>query len=280
MIIFKRCYEVSGSVVFETFLKGFIDYPVKFTLEEEQFLERFFGPEGNSLDHSFIAMNDEKGIGLIFGGIRSWDGIKTLRCGTMCIVPEFRGKGVAQDLWGLHKEEGIRQGCKQLFLEVLQKNSRAIHFYEKNGYEKRYELKYYNDVLQEGQKVMKENIVPISFDELKAFRQNEFLGLHINWQNEMESIQFLNTENYGIWENGHLVAAVSIKNGNLFFIGVQEKYRNRGYGTKLLNYLRGTGTTGIRISFPDNASLEGFCKKNGMKLSDVRQYEMYQNICK
>ena len=279
MITIKSCKDVPKKVIFETFLNGFVDYPVKFPADEEFFFERFFGAEGNHLKSSFIAEEDGKGIGLILGGIRKYDGIKTLRCGTMCIIPEFRGSGIAKKLWTAHKEEGQRQGCKQLFLEVLHDNIRATNFYEKNGYEKRYILKYYMGKLNNSEVLNpKKNIVKITFEQIKNFRQSNFGGLHINWQNEIESIELNHTENFGLFEEDNLVGAFSVKNGNIFFFGVQQEYRGKGIGTDMLNHINETNHGEIRISFSNNASIEGFCKKRMLKLNDVFQYEMYQNL--
>src|SRR5690625_7170947 len=56
---------------------------------------------------------------------------------------EIRDKVISHKLFELHKEEAILNGCQQLFLEVIDRNDRAIQFYKKLGYEKQYDLSYY-----------------------------------------------------------------------------------------------------------------------------------------
>jgi GNAT superfamily N-acetyltransferase len=52
----------------------------------------------------------------------------------MAVLPEWQGKGVAQQL--LHAaEDHIRsRGCSRVGLDTTDPLERAIHFYEKNGY--------------------------------------------------------------------------------------------------------------------------------------------------
>ena len=88
MIQYKRADLVSAEVVFQAFTEGFSDYPIKMTMTLEQFDGRFFGPEGNSRAYSYVALDDAKPVGVILGGIRHWDGLKTLRCGTLCLHPD------------------------------------------------------------------------------------------------------------------------------------------------------------------------------------------------
>ncbi|MEW8955828.1 GNAT family N-acetyltransferase [Clostridium sp.] len=136
MITYKRCNDVDEDLIYEAFTIGFSDYIVKFNMAKEAFFNHFFGAEGNSKEHSFIALDNNKPIGVIFGGINIYEGIKTMRCGTLAVIPEYRGKEVSQELFKLHKNEGLNNNCTQLFLEVITENYRAVRFYESLGYEK------------------------------------------------------------------------------------------------------------------------------------------------
>src|SRR5690554_5103896 len=102
IVVYKNCYDVDFELVYQCFNEGFSDYIVKFDLSLEAFKKRFFGPEGNDLKHSFIAIENNRPVGLILGGIKYFQGIKTMRCGALCIVPDFRGTGVADELFYLH----------------------------------------------------------------------------------------------------------------------------------------------------------------------------------
>ncbi len=279
MLNIKKCSEVQKKIIFDTFKNGFSDYTIKFSMDEEFFFKRFFGPEGNSLDLSYIAMDEEKGIGLILGGIRDFDGRKTIRCGTMCVIPEMRGKGISQRLFEMHMEAAISNKCEQLFLEVIKGNDRAINFYIKNGYEKIYDLNYYicdkNDSLTN---IRNDGVCEIDFDEIRDFRE-KFGEVHMNWQNEMEYVKETNSKFYGIKSNGKLVAAISELNSNISFLGVLDTHRKKGFAKGLLKFCFDKNSGVLSTSFPNNSRLTGFFRNCGFSKKDISQYEMYRYIC-
>ncbi|MEC4566037.1 hypothetical protein L8C07_08770 [Paenibacillus sp. CMAA1739] len=84
MITYLRCNEVS--------------------MEQDDFAARFFSPEGNSRKHSFLAMDEDQLIGLILGGIRQFDGYKTMRCGTLYakILQRYCPIGLSRSLILVH----------------------------------------------------------------------------------------------------------------------------------------------------------------------------------
>lgn len=59
MITYRRCTETNEDAIFEAFQTGFSDYMVKFELTKDAFFNHFFGPEGNSLEYSVIALDGE-----------------------------------------------------------------------------------------------------------------------------------------------------------------------------------------------------------------------------
>ncbi|HDR8441838.1 TPA: GNAT family N-acetyltransferase, partial [Bacillus cereus] len=201
MIQYKRCSEVNIDLVYEAFKDGFSDYIIKMEVSKEDFIKRFFGAEGNSLEHSFLSLDGDKPVGVILGGIKVYESIKTMRCGTLAIHPKYRGIGVSQKLFELHKEEALQNECKQLFLEVIVGNDRAIRFYNKLGYEKVYDLSYYN--LKDMTKIIHKECKGIEVKQLDfpAFKVEiqKWLHVHINWQNDMDYIEKTNHTFYGAY---------------------------------------------------------------------------------
>ena len=96
MFQYKKCSEVNIDLVYEAFKDGFSDYIIKMEISKEDFIQRFLGPEGNSLKHSFLALDDDKSVGVILGGIKDYENIKTMRCGTLAVHPNYRVVGVSQ----------------------------------------------------------------------------------------------------------------------------------------------------------------------------------------
>ncbi|MDF9451869.1 GNAT family N-acetyltransferase [Bacillus toyonensis] len=279
MIQYKRCSEVSIDLVYGAFKDGFSDYIIKMDVSKEDFIQRFFGPEGNSLEHSFLALDGDKSVGIILGGIKVYETIKTMRCGTLAVHPEFRGIGVSQKLFELHKEEAIQNECQQLFLEVIVGNDRAIHFYNKLGYEKVYDLSYYNlnDVTKLTNKDNKNiEVQRLEFQTFKLEIQ-KCLNFHINWQNDIDYIEKTNNTHYGAYVDNDLKGSVCVnEQGKISYIFVDKDYRNIGIGMKLLQVARvESNLSSLSIGFPNNSLLEGFLKKSGFKKNSLAQYEMY-----
>ncbi|KRQ86914.1 Acetyltransferase YpeA [Caloramator mitchellensis] len=268
---------------FKAFCAGFSDYIIKFSISKEDFISRFFGPEGNSLELTYVALDDKKPVGVILGGIKEFDGIKTLRCGALAVHPEYRGKGISQKLFNLHKEQGLLNGCKQLFLEVIVGNDRAINFYKKHGYEKIYDISYFK--LEDITKIKDYNntyeslVKRISFDEFEVFYR-QIKGVHVNWQNDIDYIKkSSNNMFYGTYfgKENKLIGVLCINNyGKVSYIWVEKENRNNGIASSMLKAaVNELNLSKIFFSFPNNCLLENFVKKKGFTRDKISQYEMY-----
>jgi ribosomal protein S18 acetylase RimI-like enzyme len=278
-IRYQRCSEVNESFIHQAFQKGFSDYIVKLEMSKEDFIKRFFGPEGNKAETSFIAFDHEEPVGVILGGIKNFETIKTMRCGTLAISPEYRGTGISQRLFELHKDEAIKHGCKQLFLEVIVGNDRAINFYKKLGYEKKYDLVYFtNEDLSQFKNVSTVcDIKKISFQDFQTGVAN--WNYHINWQNDIDYLKEIPTIHYyAAFQNGGVAGYLAINpNGNIHFLMIDKNCRGKGIGRKLLkNALTELSLTKMSTGFPNNSLLEGFLKKRCFKRGTLAQYEMYR----
>lgn len=283
MIIYKRCSEVNMEDIFEAFDRGFSDYIIKLSMTKDFFVARFFGPEGNSLEHSFIAFDDKRPIGVVLGGIKDYEGLKTMRCGTLAVVPEYRGAGISKKLMELHRDEAVAMGCRQMFLEVIVGNDRAISFYKKLGYEKIYDMYFYT--LKDAVSLVNKHelnieIKKIGIATLRAVRERAG-DIHINWQNDMEYIEKLENQiTLGAYIDNRLVGAISAnKNSRINFIYVENSQRNKGIGTNLiLEAARELELSKITAAIPNNSSMAGFLKHSGFEKDNLAQYEMYYTL--
>lgn len=283
MFIYKRCTEVDIDAVYRAFIDGFSDYIIKFDMSKDNFQKHFFGPEGNSHEHSVIAFDDYKPVGLILGGIKVYEGLKTLRCGALCVLPGYRGTEVSHKLFGLHREIALENNCSQMILEVIAGNERAVNFYRKKGYEKVYDLFYYshsnpsgiNTDLPSGYTVQR-----IGIDALQSF-SHEIRGMHINWQNDFDYTSYFDEQRYyGVFKDANMVGGLSIHpSGRINFLWVDPRFRNKGIGGGLINHAaKELNPKKMAISFPSNASLKGFVKRLGFIKDPIAQYEMYLQI--
>ncbi|HMM19145.1 MAG TPA: GNAT family N-acetyltransferase [Selenomonadales bacterium] len=283
MVSYQCCADVEANLIFEAFNRGFSDYSIRFELAEQAFMERFFGPEGNSREYSFLALAGGSAVGVILGGLKNYEGIRTMRCGTLAVDPEYRGTGVARKLFELHKQEAVSQGCRQLFLEVLTGNDRAIQFYRKLGYEKIYDLAYFSlpaSLEAVPQETTGYRISPIGLPELRQ-SVRKASNVHINWQNDMDYMEKSSSLScFGAYRDGELVAGLCVNpQGKIHFLWVDADCRARGIARRLL----GTAQAQLQpqqfsTGFPNNHLLEGFLKRLGFARNAVAQYEMYLTL--
>ncbi|QYK64798.1 GNAT family N-acetyltransferase [Paenibacillus sp. S25] len=280
MITYMRCNDVSMEHIFQAFSLGFSDYSIRLTAVQDDFAARFFGPEGNTRNHSFLAMDENQPIGLILGGVRQFDGYKTMRCGTLCVAPAYRGQGISNKLLELHKQTAISAGCQQLWLEVIKDNHRAVKLYEKQGYQPRYTLKYYNGTLPSAPPATLSSsyiLKEVTFDDVAAFRKT-LTNCHIHWQSDTPYYATSTQEAFlGIYEvNQTCLGMVSMSaQGKINFLWVDPKHRNQGLGRALLH--RAAEIQKIEkvyICLSDNDSLESFIQKIGLSKDPIEQYEM------
>lgn len=283
MVIYDYCNNVEFEKVYEGFKIGFSDYMIKLEISKEDFFKRFFGPEGNGLEHSFIALDEGKPVGLILGGIKEYEGVKTIRCGALCIHPNYRGKGISKDLFELHKKVALDNECKQMFLEVIVGNDRAIKFYSNLGYEKIYDISYFskNDTRSfQGELDNSIIIKEIDFDKISSL-SCEINDIHVNWQNKFDYIEKLERiAHYGVYEDSRLIGALSISiNGKIFFIWIKPQFRHGGIARSLIRKaVNDLNLKNISINFPNNANIEGFLKRINFQKDKLAQYEMYLTI--
>jgi ribosomal protein S18 acetylase RimI-like enzyme len=280
MIKYKNCLEVTSDDIFNAFQDGFSDYIIKINVNKEDFEERFFGAEGNSKEYSFVVYDGNKPIGLMLGGIKVYDGIKTLRCGGLAISPNYRGGWISKRLFQLHQEVAKNRDCGQLFLEVIVGNDRAVSFYNKMGYSKIYDITYYsNDNIGNLKRYHNKKLIMKDIT-LEQYREvcNRYDG-HISWQNDFEFLSLSkDTYYYGGFIDNVLVSTISInKSGKISFIYVDRNCRLSGVGSSLINYaVKELGINMITTSFVNNSKAFGFVIKNGLKKMPIVQYEMYK----
>jgi len=283
VIVYKKCTDVDIDDIFRGFQVGFSDYIIKLEMDRDFFINRFFGPEGNSLEHSFAAFDGDVPVGVILGGIKEYEGIMTMRCGALCVHPDYRGTGVSRELFRLHKQTALDNGCKQLFLEVIAGNDRAINFYKGLGYEKIYDLSYFihnNPVEIQKLSIPSYPIRQAGLYEIMGLKA-EIAEVHMNWQNDFDYMAKLPEQlclamNYG----GRIAAAISINaGGRISFLWVRPGFRGKRIATSLI----GSAVSILRpqrlyMSFPNNAGLQGFAKKLGFEKDSISQYEMYLTL--
>lgn len=275
---FKLATQVSDEVTYNVWMKGYSDYLVSVDMNMPDFVSRFI--ENESLrEYSVIAFDKGQAVGFILGNVKEYHGIKTMRCGGFAVVPTHRSKGVGQALFEKHKELAIENNCKQLYLEVLKENVRAVKFYEEAGYTPVYDYRFYKGEDIEIKSYINEAVEEIDFETIRSLRET-MPEVHLFWQGEMFTLEhFDNIKNYCIMEGDEIIAALSIKdNGLINLIWVKNEKRLNGLAKKLLSQaLKDLEHKSLYAIASNNFVYEGFIKHLGLLL-DVEQFEMMLQV--
>jgi GNAT superfamily N-acetyltransferase len=286
MISVKLCRDLSDELIFSTFKEGFSDYFIQMEMTQDSFMAHFFGPEGNTKDQSFVAYKDDVVAGILLGGIRELDGIKTLRCGGMSVIPSARKKGVAREMMAIHEKMARQAGVHQLFLEVLTINESAFKFYENIGYEKVYDLTYRSftpdadwfdgnpEMLLADHEAF-HSIQQITLTDLEGLRHID--ESHLPWQGSLEAVSMMDVTIFGVYKNGQLIAGLIGNQTRLFYIYVSPGHRLKGVGKALLmTYLQTCKVERCRFVYTNNARLHTFANHLNMTTGEYGQYEYYK----
>lgn len=283
MIRIENCKDVDNKQIYDAFMNCSADYPIKVTIALNDFINKYFGPEGNQLENSFIAFDDENPIGLCIAGTLIDNSIKTMRCGVIAVTPEYRGSDVATRLMKEHIELGKKKDCKQFMLEVLANNQRAISFYNKFGYDKVYDLTY--------RKIDRDKLKPLDTDKLpancvikeitleEASTMKKYDNNHVVWRNDFEFLAKIKTNCLGAYIDERLVGVVVASSRKIDYIFVLEAFRNKYIGMSLLHRALSCDIAEKPIfSYTNNSVLHLFSNHIGMEKTENNHIVMYRGI--
>jgi len=265
------------SSLYACFLKAFSDYAVDMRMSEQQFAQRLTR-DGVQLEISVGAFDDERMIGFYMNGLGDWQGKLTAYDSGTGIVPDYRGRGVAQVLFAFLVSKLKERGVSQYLLEVLTSNERAVALYRKLGFVEVRKLAV----------LRSERIVePIDDFELcrldrpdwKLFQS--FWDGYPSWQNSVEAVERIPNERVmmGAYVDGACVGygVVFRPAANLMQLAVAPAHRRKGIGTRILSALSGDGTLKVTNIDENLKGTLAFFEATGFRLV-VEQFEMCKSL--
>lgn len=282
-ILYLDGITAGDKAIYDAFSLGFSDYQISFDMPFDSFIDRFFGIEGNDRALSYVAYDGENPIAVLLGGIDTYDQLPTLRCGALSVAPNYRGEGVSEMLMQLHEQDGIKSPVRQLMLEVLGDNHRAIRFYEKNNYLKT-TLLYYYSLTKEGFRKRNERsiteksgcvIIEASLEALKISHT------HTNWQNDLNYIaKDPLSKIYAIVKGDEVYSFIAFNTkGKIYRIYTSPEYRSKGYASALLAHtLDSHAFDKVVFSCPATSQTMHFLKQRGFQKDALFQYEMIKPL--
>ncbi len=136
----KSLESAGFETIASAFNEAFCKYEVQISKQELSLMlkRRGFVPE-----LSFGAFDDERLVSFTLNGIGFYNGVLTAYYTGTGTLEEYRGKGLASEVFNYSLPFLKKAGVTRYLLEVLQHNSQAVSVYKKQGFSILREFGYY-----------------------------------------------------------------------------------------------------------------------------------------
>lgn len=281
----KSLGNTDFDTIFEAFSRAFSEYELQLDKME---LQAMFKRRGFCADLSFAAFEGDQivaftcnGIGIFEGKMMAYDtGTGTLK--------EFRGKGLATQIFEYSIPYLKEKGITHYLLEVLQHNPKAVSVYRNIGFEVNREFNYFvqdNGLIHTEIKTteLSYEIRPINIAEFDHIVR-DFWDFHPSWQNGFESVRrtaetFIS---FGVFTVSKLIgySIFDPVSGDITQIAVDPDYRRKGIATALLREMvKLNKNSAVKVINTDVncVSITDFLKAKNIKLQGT-QFEMIRAI--
>jgi len=257
MIQIKSLENTTFDQLYEAFSNAFAEYEVQQTADQLNVMlqRRGFKPE-----LSLGAFDEGRLVSFTCNGIGKFKGTETAYDTGTGTLKEYRGKGLAGQIFQYSLPFLRQAGVKQYLLEVLKHNNSAISVYRKQGFEIVREFSYFTveRINISSRKRQKGNDISITTADLNTInRMNSWFDFEPSWQNSFESV--------GRQVEGFVIKAANVDNspvgycifeplsGDITQIVVQSQYRRKGIATALLDeVLMDCKSMGVKLINTDN----------------------------
>lgn len=180
-------------LIYQCFVEAFADYHLDVSYMNEESMYNRTVKNGVDFQSSVGAFVDGKMVGITLTGIDTWENQKTAFDASTGIIKEYRGKGIAREMFEYSIPRLKQLGVKQFLLEVLQVNEAAIKAYKKSGFEVTRELDCFKMDLKDFKRPVKTDdiddtvsIRPVDKDMLPRFAAH--LDWTPSWENSLATV--------------------------------------------------------------------------------------------
>lgn len=273
---FHHLREVAPNQLCQVFNEAFSDYVIPMQMTVTLLQQKMTG-ESIQLDYSAGAFQGDSLCGFILHG-RDESNPEVLYNGGTGVVPTARGRHLIQELYEHFIPAYQKNGVKEILLEVIATNQKAIKAYENAGFQRQR-----NFLCFKGEIPLKKstaNRVLVQKSNLpEAAVISSFSDQVPSWSNSVASVKRekqLTTTWVALHENeiaGYI--SVFLASRRIRQIGVRKDLRRKGIGTALMQQaaeVLGNPFTLINVD-AQNKGLIAFLEKLGMT-EILTQYEM------
>lgn len=235
--------NIDFTTIHSSFQNAFADYLVDISYMTLDVLTKRFTKNGFRPDLSAGVFENENLVGFTVVGSGSFKGGQAAFDIMTGIAKDYRGKGLANQMFNLILKQMKDQTIDKFYLEVLQENQSAIKAYSKTGFQKTRGLNCYS--LKVGKHKIAGIIQSVVYidqinkSEIDHYRH--FLDWEPSWENHFESIK-------RIPDHLNIIAAKTMGKVVglcayyptlkwILLLSVDPNYRRKGIATALLEYI-------------------------------------------
>ncbi|MBI9055798.1 MAG: GNAT family N-acetyltransferase [Bacteroidales bacterium] len=280
MTTIKSLSKTNFDTIFLAFEEAFKDYEVQLNKEE---LGDMLNRRGFVPDLSFGAFDNDKIIAFTLTGIGLYNGINTAYDTGTGTIKEYRGQGLASEIFNYSLSFLKKANIRNFMLEVLQYNSKAISVYQNLGFKVSREFNYYVQIKE------KINLNAAALDLSYHIRQIDlppdklianFWDFTPSWQNSLNAIKRKPNDFkiLGAFKEQELIGYCILESisGDIPQIAVDPQYRRKGIASHMLiELLQYNQHQSIKIinTQTDCKSMTDFLKSKEIPLTG-KQFEM------
>jgi ribosomal protein S18 acetylase RimI-like enzyme len=233
-MVFYRLLSASDlPSLYDCFLEAFSDCQVNMQVSREQFEQRLVR-DGVQLEISAGAFDDGKMIGFYINAVGLWQEKQTAYDAGTGVIPEYRGREVAKELFAFVVERLREISVSQYLLEVLTSNARAVSLYRKLGFVETRVLAVFrsSEPVTAFSDLPGVSIRPIDQPDWLSFES--FWDGYPSWQNSSAAVERVANERtiIGAYADDQCVGygVLFRPSGNLMQLAVAREFRRRGIG--------------------------------------------------
>jgi ribosomal protein S18 acetylase RimI-like enzyme len=279
-----RIDRISREQLHRTWQEAFSDYAVDMSYMTEERIRVRAVKNDVDFDLSVGAFDGDRMVGFTLIGIGDWEGERAAFDAGTGIVPGYRGRGLAREMFD-HAIPGLRaRGVTRFLLEVIQSNEAAIRAYRKAGFEITRELACFEldagSLTPSAQGIEAISIRPVSRAAIAAFEEEA--DWRPSWENGFPAIRRIPDDLllFGAHENGICVGAIAYtpQFNWIMTLVVRRSHRRRGIGSAMVRHLVGhlpAGVSTVKLLNVDRSDggMLAFLARLGFRHT-IGQYEM------
>lgn len=280
----KSLEKTDFDTLFRAFGRAFADYEVQLNAEQ---LRAMLTRRGFDPVLSFAAFDGVQIAAFTLNGIGNFNGVPTAYDTGTGTLKEYRGTGLATEIFRHSMPHLRRAGVGQYLLEVLQHNTGAVSVYRNLGFETVREFNYFcranTEIADRGDTPRLPHSVRRT-DPEKFASISSFWDFTLSWQNSFESIGRAAGDfvSLGVFTEEELVGYCVFEpaSGDVAQIAVKRQYRRKGIaGLLLREMLRLNRNDSLKIINTDVScgSITGFLQAKNI-VPQGKQFEMIRKI--